>query len=112
AAANLNAGRAAQGAGQYPEAIAFYKQAAAMDGPHFGAAATCYAGECLLAEQKPAEALDSFLKVVVLYPDDHSVSDEAQYGAGQSLEAEKEWSKAVDAYDKVIASPTAGDWAD
>jgi hypothetical protein len=48
----------------------------------------------------------------VLYPDDHSVSDEAQYGAGQALEAQKEWAKAVDAYDKVIASPTAGEWAD
>lgn len=59
-------------------------------------------GDCLLANGKPNQALDSYLKVVTLYDYDDVREAEARFKAAQVLEQQGNWKRAKASYDNLV----------
>ncbi len=59
-------------------------------------------GDCLLAKEKPYEALDCYLKVVTLYDYDDAREAEARFKAGKVLEQTGNWKRAREEYEDLL----------
>ena len=59
-------------------------------------------GDCLLAKEKPYEALDCYLQVVTLYDYDDAREAEARFKAGKVLEQTGNWKRAREEYEDLV----------
>lgn len=93
----------------YIQAIAEYTQALGSQSSDFNARIQFSIAECWYAQGELPQALDSYLKVIYLYPEPVVYSQRAQLRCAEIFEQQDNWAKANEIYQKLASedSPQA-----